>query len=409
MSFAKDTPRPLGGLFQGCLLGGALVLLACSEERPETSSRNGVHPLGISDPKSANFHATHLRARRWAPMLDKNDAESCGLCHDGVEAKPDGVRFPAPGAPSCTSCHEKGVLDCSTCHKERPESGAHTAHLALEGQAGGLVCASCHELPGPSVIAGNHGNGQVEVRFDPARIPAGASYEASSKSCAVYCHDHGGARARPSWDEPGPMRCGDCHGAPPDAHYPGACTTCHREANGEGNSLIEGPFHLNGKIDLGDGSGGCGACHRENPDSGAHVAHRSPTLTTPVACGECHPSYDSPQSPGHLDGVVHVSFGARAKAFGAAPSWSAGTCASVACHGAGLTQPPGVLPSWQDTSGAASQCGACHGVPPLQHTPSTDCGRSDCHGGVVQRQGGILSIPPDGRALHINGQLDINR
>lgn len=392
----------------------AVALLSCSGEREAPpAAGSGVHPAGFLDQKSADFHGTSLRARRWSPMLDAQDPEPCGLCHDGAPSRPEGVRFAAPGAPSCASCHQQGVLGCTTCH-EVSQSGSHARHLAPAGQGAGLTCSGCHPLPGPGVIepGGQHGDGHLDLAFDPALVAPGASYDAASRTCAVSCHDHGGARSRPAWGSE-PLRCGDCHGAPPAAHYPGLCTTCHREANADGTALTPGPFHRNGKVDLGDGSGGCSACHGRSPDgwpaTGAHEAHRQPALAAPVDCQSCHPTYDSVQSPGHLDGVVQVPFGPRARDRGAEPSWDGASCTSVACHGAGLALPPLVVPTWQDSSGAASQCGACHGVPPQQHTPSTDCGRSDCHGAEVQRSQGQLSITPAGRALHIDGMIQHNR
>lgn len=343
-------------------------------------------------------------------MLDGASEESCGRCHEGSAARPEGVRFPAPGAPSCASCHEQGVLGCPTCHLEGPTSGAHAVHLAPAGPGGaGLGCSSCHQLPGGQVIEGDHGNGVAEVRFDSTRVAPGASYDPVSGVCAVACHDRGGARARPAWVERDPMGCGDCHGSPPSKHYPGGCSTCHQEASDDGAALLPGPFHRNDKVDLGDGSGGCGACHAEQPTSGAHRPHREPSLTTPVDCSGCHPTHMEVLSPGHLDGAIQLSFGERARFFGASPAWDGASCAGVACHGAGLASPSPVTPVWKDTSGAASQCGACHGVPPTQHTSSTNCGRADCHGGVVERKGGVPSIPPAGRLLHINGKLDVNR
>jgi len=385
------------------------LLLACSDAREQQGAPGGVHPAGIAEPRSENFHGTSLRARHWSPMLDKNDDEACGRCHDGVASQPDGVRFAAPGTPSCTSCHKEGILGCTTCHGDGKVTGSHGKHVVDVG----LACTTCHQLPGAAVIGGTHGNGVVDLVFDPTRVAPGASYDRASGACTVSCHDHGGARARPAWGSTGPLQCGDCHKAPPADHYPGLCSTCHHEANDDGSALAPGPFHLNGKVDLGDGSGGCAACHGNTtggwPSSGAHPSHRLPTQGAPVSCASCHPAYDSPQSPGHLDGQIHVAFGDRARDRGAEPTWDGASCDSVACHGAGLAEQPLVVPAWQDTSGVAIQCGSCHGIPPKQHTPSPDCGRADCHGGEVKRALGVLSISPAGRALHINGKIEKNR
>jgi predicted CxxxxCH...CXXCH cytochrome family protein len=171
---------------------------------------------------------------------------------------------------------------------------------------------------------------------------------------------------------------------------------------------------MNGRVDLGDGSGQCGACHGAGaspwPGSTAHPSHQNPTLTDPVACASCHPVPTSIVDPVHLDGVVHVSFSGPALARGSSPVWDGTTCAAVACHGANLPNPPAVTPSWRDTTGSAASCGACHGVPPLQHTPSTECNRSDCHGSEVGiGAGGVFSITAVGKALHIDGIIESAR
>jgi hypothetical protein len=71
-----------------------------------------------------------------------------------------------------------------------------------------------------------------------------------------------------------------------------------------------------------------------------------------------------------------------------------------------LRDPPAVVPAWADTTGAALACSACHGVPPSQHTASTSCDRSTCHGAEVDRTFTRLSISNAGKALHVNGAID---
>lgn len=345
-------------------------------------------------------------------MLDAADPEACGRCHDGTLSRPPGITRSAPGATACTTCHTEpaGVLGCNTCHQV---AGTHTAHIeASPVRSVGLPCSTCHPAPGPGVIGGSHGNGSVEVIFDPALVVAGeASFDRTLGACAITCHDRGGARPRPLWRDKGPLGCNDCHSSPPADHFPGACTTCHREADAKGTALTTGPLHMNGKVDVGDGSGGCGACHGGGsdpwPTTAAHGAHKSPTVTAPVACTSCHVVPASVRSPGHLDGVVQVHFSGRAIDRGASPVWNGQSCASVACHGGNLPNPPAVVPSWADTSGVAGACGACHGIPPDQHTASTSCNRSTCHGAEVAISPlGIPSITAVGKALHINGLID---
>jgi predicted CxxxxCH...CXXCH cytochrome family protein len=394
--------------------------------------RDGVHDPGIADPRSTAFHGTVLRASRWAAMLDPQHPDACGRCHEGAPTRPAGVTLPAPGAPACTSCHDQpgGVLSCSTCHgsgslaypprdrcffpQDAAKAGAHAAHVQPSPiAAAGLTCSTCHPAPGDPVIGGLHGNGSVEVVFDPTVVQGEASYDRTTQTCAVSCHDRGGARPRLRWTDPTPVGCGDCHGSPPAGHFSGPCSHCHAEANAAGTALTGGALHMNGKVDLGDGSGKCGACHGSGdspwPTTRAHPAHANPTLTAPLACDNCHVVPTRVLDPVHLDGTVHVTFSGLAVARGSSPSWDGARCAGVACHGANLAD-PSATPAWNDATGAPSACGACHGIPPTNHTTSTDCNRADCHGSeVTLGMDGSPSITTAGRALHIDGIIESAR
>ena len=268
-------------------------------------------------------------------------------------------------------------------------------------------------MPPAQLIGGTHGNGTVDVIFDPTVVAPGGSYDTATGGCTVSCHNAGGARPRPLWSETAPLGCGDCHGSPPADHFPGPCTNCHQEANADGTALRVALLHLNGKVDLGDGSGQCGACHGRGDDpwpaTGAHPAHESPTLSDPVACGNCHVVPATVMDPTHLDGVVHVTLTGLAVARDAGASWDGERCTSVACHGAQLADVPAVVPGWDDDSGAASACGSCHPIPPSQHTSSTSCDRATCHGREVMRNAqGVPSIADAGRSLHIDGIIEVS-
>jgi predicted CxxxxCH...CXXCH cytochrome family protein len=264
-------------------------------------------------------------------------------------------------------------------------------------------------MPGPGVIGGTHGNGSVEIVFDE-RIGPERSFDRATGTCAVSCHDRGGARAKPRWSDPGAMKCGDCHGSPPASHAPGACTKCHVQANADGSALSPGMLHLNGKVDLGDASGRCGACHGSGDDpwprTAAHPAHQSPTLASPVACSTCHAVPTTLHDPGHMNGSVEVTLSGLATARNAKATWDGRSCNEVACHGALLSDAPAVTPVWADASGAARACGACHGIPPSQHTASTGCDRSTCHGTEIDRTLTNVAISAEGKALHVNGVID---
>ena len=388
-----------------------------------------VHLPGIVDPRSSAFHGTLLRRERWSPMLDPSDPNACARCHDGTPAGEPGVTFSAPGATACTTCHSEpgGVLACGTCHGsgtraypprdlcffpgDAPAAGSHAGHVEPSmASASGLPCSTCHPVPGAVVISGLHGDGIVEVTFDPTRVAPGATYDQGTGACADSCHGLGGQDPDLLWGEAITLNCNSCHLSPPKGHYVGPCNGCHSEANAAGTALSGGPLHMNGVVDLGDGSGLCGACHGTGaspwPTTAAHPAHQNPTIALPTACASCHPVPSSITDPMHLDGVVHVAFTGLAAARGAMPVWNGASCSQVACHGANLADPPGT-PTWTDTSGAASRCGACHGVPPSEHTASTSCSRSDCHGSEVAIDvHGVPSITPLGETLHINGVID---
>jgi predicted CxxxxCH...CXXCH cytochrome family protein len=390
-----------------------------------------VHDPSIIDPRSTGFHGAQLSASHWSQMLDPTDPNACGRCHDGTLSRPSGVTQAAPGAPSCTSCHDQagGVLACSTCHGSGDKAypprdpcffpgdvgGAHAAHVESSPErTGGLPCSTCHPVPGSPVIGGLHGDGIVEVAFDPTPVPGQASYDRATGACAVYCHTQGGAKPDVTWTEAAsPIGCGDCHRSPPSGHFVGSCTGCHSEANATGTALTGGPLHLNGKVDLGDGSGLCGACHGSGnspwPSTGVHPAHQSPTLTVPLDCANCHVVPSTILDPVHLDGTVHVAFSELATARGSSPVWDGARCTNVACHGANLADPAAV-PAWSDASGAQSKCGACHGIPPSEHTASTSCNRSDCHGTEVTLDtSGAPHIAASGLSLHIDGMIESAR
>jgi predicted CxxxxCH...CXXCH cytochrome family protein len=388
-----------------------------------------VHAASIADPRSPDFHGAMLRAKHWSPMLDANDPEACGRCHDGAPVIPSGITSGAPGATSCTTCHSNagGPLACDTCHGNGTKAypprdlcffpadsalgSAHAAHVEPSTtNASGLPCSTCHPAPGTNVIGGLHGDGAVEVIFDAARVSPEASYDPVNKACAVSCHDLSGSNPKPKWLDTTPTTCNSCHASPPANHFPGACSSCHAEANATGTALTGGPLHMNGKFDLGNGNGTCGACHGTGsdpwPTTSAHPRHESPSITEPIACASCHVVPATVLAPGHLDQPIRVAFSGLAVARGAQATWNGSSCTNVACHGANLAD-PAAIPVWNDPTMAASACGACHGIPPSEHTTSTSCERSTCHGTEVTRDtAGVPSITSMGLSIHINGVID---
>ena len=385
---------------------------------------SGVHPASFVDPRSPDSHARFLRARRWKPMLDASDPDACVACHDGTPARPDRPRSAAPGATKCTSCHTEsgGPLGCSTCHGQSPGQpypprdacffpdarpiGAHAAHVeASAAKSTGIACATCHPTPtlGLDELSATHGDGRVQVW-----LAEGADrFDATTGRCATACHaGPGAARPAPAWSETTKMTCADCHGAPPTPHLAGPCSNCHREANATGTALTATKLHLDGKVELGDGSGGCGACHGHGddpwPTTGAHAAHEAPKTAVKVECTTCHavPNAGEPHPLGTPKATVRL-LGLAAKG-GLAPTYepTTGTCANVYCHALRGAATP--TPTW---TGAAVTCTSCHGIPPsAPHTTATSCGTTTCHAGSIES--GVLT--PAGVAHHVDGTIDLS-
>ena len=390
----------------------------------------GVHRPGILNPHSTDWHGRLAAQDHFVRITSASHPAACGRCHDGAPVRPNDVRRPAPGATDCATCHqaEHGVLACGTCHGDGadraypprdpcwfPSAGAdaHKAHVEGDPQLQRpLLCTSCH--PAADVtLSGTHADGRVDVAFDTALAGPDAQYDRELHQCTVRCHDRGGARPTPKFTDTTPVGCGDCHAAPPANHYAGTCDTCHSEVSTDGTALHAHTLHLNGRIDLGDGSGRCSACHGRGDDpapaSGLHALHMGSQITQGIMCGDCHPVPEEVTSPGHLDvgdkTPADIKFGSRARERDQAPTYSDGACRQIACHGAGLPGNTELALRWD--AQPSGECSSCHGLPPsVQHPQDTTCSALQCHGAEVSAGTSALGITPSGRALHINGTYD---
>jgi len=391
-----------------------------------------VHEVGILDPRSDAWHGKLAAVDGWSPLRDAEAPAVCGRCHDGSPVRPEGVQFGITSAPACTTCHESpaGVLDCTTCHgapgRAYPPRDAcyvatsgpdlHGAHVmrACRIRATPLACGACHPAPGEPLLSAAHANGTLDLALDPALAGEGARFDAARGTCLVACHARGGTHPEPVWTEPRALDCNGCHLSPPADHYPGACASCHREMGATADSLRPGPLHLDGEVELGSGTGTCGACHGDGvapwPGDALHTRHRTTALTTPLACESCHVVPATVIAPGHLDGQVTVLLSGRAQGAGAAPRYEAseGRCDHVACHRAGL-RVPSPSPRWrEDALGASGRCEGCHRAPPPPpHVQMPTCAGGLCHGAEVSAGSDALGITEAGRALHLDGDLDV--
>ncbi|MCB9597292.1 MAG: hypothetical protein H6719_31495 [Sandaracinaceae bacterium] len=392
------------------------ALLVAWVEAGAPAARGGAHGEGWVDPRSPAFHGRALRDERWARMLDPDAPGACARCHGGEPDPEADGGIPAPGATPCASCHreENGPLACTTCHgtpghpspprdpcfhpDEATTAGVHAAH-----ERAGFACATCHgERTTDQLAGGEHGDGVVQVALDPATAGSLSRWDPVTRSCTGTCHARGGERPVPTWAPDPEFTCSSCHLSPPAGHYAGTCDRCHAEAAPNGDALTPGPLHLSGRVDIGDGTGRCGACHGEGedptPPDASHQAHTHPTLSVPIACDQCHVVPVDVGEPTHFDSTpgAEVIFAALARARGADPSFDGESCAGVACHG-------DATPTWNGGPLSAA-CGTCHGLPPAPpHVAAETCGASRCHVGLV---GPGPSLTEAGVMTHVDGRVD---
>jgi len=382
-----------------------------------------IHPNGIVDPFSADFHGAEVRRQAF-------DLTSCAGCH--------GSDFSGGTAMvSCRDCHADGPTACTGCHGQPPKTGAHLAHAAGALTGGrGLSCSECHTVPMVYTDAGHllDDKGAAKTRATitfgafaattpkPAERSGAPAYDAETQSCAnIYCHgaafsDARAANTRPTWSGGAASSdCGSCHGNPPANHDAARvdCAVCHpRSSTGKSER------HVDGLVSIGDETGTCTSCH-PNP-GGAHRSHTTAPrgLSRALVCQDCHIVPATVGAPGHLDAAPAEVFPTGwtpglAASDGASPLYDGTRCTNVYCHGSGTKlgadQASGILrtPAWSDVGGPAAVCGGCHGVPPTTapHTASMSLGAcSTCHPSIDAR--GTLISPAAG-GTHLDGVVDV--
>ena len=432
-----------------------LSLAACGSSRTVPIGKGTrVHTLGILNRElPSEWHGSLLAQVGWR-------FESCTVCH-GTDFAGTAV------APSCLRCHKNGPTTCDTCHGSQL-GDAHPAHLLGTSQGKTLTCAECHPMPKDFRDPGHLYEADGSPRTAPLRIQFGTlaglsaprgirlpapGYVAAERACEnVYCHgapfgDAAATWTRPTWQGDGTQAsCGTCHGLPPKSHDSAQhlCVKCHNRTVDAGNKLLAAGLHLNGRVDVGDGSGSCTACHgspasiappfdvSRNSDVsaigvGVHQSHLQAThrLRGAMTCSDCHLVPSSITSPGHISADQSApvfpstpSFVSVAQADGAIPRWDRVTqrCSDVYCHGGGrklsLDSASGLLknPLWTQTGQA--YCGACHGIPPRDaaHVSTlrlVDC--VNCHPATMDAAGTLLvtGFPGAESSAHINGVIDV--
>jgi predicted CxxxxCH...CXXCH cytochrome family protein len=311
--------------------------------------------------------------------------------------------------------------------------GAHQAHVQEGSAARAFACSECHITPDPATDIYAHITGVADVDFGALSSTAGATPAWNGTTCSTYCHGatlSGGSNTAPEWTRVDGTQgaCGSCHGLPPTS--PGhpqstKCSLCHPTVDRDLN-FVDKARHVDGVVDLVTDYS-CNRCHGSAANAappvdtggrsetnrrgvGAHQAHVAPgaaAIAAPLACSACHNPLPSPADPiAHVDGVAAVSFGALARADGAAPSWNGSTCTTY-CHGQTLGGGSNTSPIWTVGDGSQDACGTCHGLPPsLPHPQTSPTGCGDCHPNV-SRDGSGQWVFAD-VSLHVNGHVEEN-
>ena len=353
--------RALGWPALAAALAAASVY-GCQVERTHDPG-DTLHPSGFTDSSSPDFHGTLLIDRGF-PLAE------CRECH-GDDYAGGAVQS------SCVSggCHVEGVESCATCHLAQPISGNHAEH---EGEA----CTSCHPAR-TDARHSHHPDGVIDFAFGALASAGNAmpAFDTESQTCSnVYCHGTGTAK----WGADQPLVCGSCHEAPPAWHAQIAdtlpatgdvdfadteCVRCHGS----------GAKHIDGELDTVPMA--CDTCHGKGPLGappptvdgamaapaiGAHQRHLDATLSDRIGhvarCDDCHEVPSTADALGHIDAAAPADVTLHS---GEAYTFATKRC-DVACH---WNVEPG--PVWDDTSGAARECDACHGFPPVKTRTGT--------------------------------------
>jgi hypothetical protein len=230
-------------------------------------ANRSTHPASWTDPRAVDWHGTYLRENDWQPIVDPERSDACGLCHQGSPPPGEEVLKPPPGATDCTDCHSLpgGVMACGTCHGDGeraypprdqcyfrgpPAGYAHEPHTTSSANmARPLDCQACHFGIDFTSLDGDHGNGEVDVVFQPAWGPD-AMYDFETLVCSTTCHVRGGTTPVVAWDEGAlDLACNACHQTPPVGHSTIPCNGCHIGINAAGTALTPEAPHINGRVD----------------------------------------------------------------------------------------------------------------------------------------------------------------
>ncbi len=243
-------------------------------------------------------------------------------------------------------------------------------------------------------------NGCAELADEPL-LPSGPAARAHPEGWIAGSSDdhHARALAAAGWDMVG---CQSCHGTDFRGDFTGSsCFTCHDQGPQACDVCHGGGGQIHPPEDL------SGSSDPSSRGVGAHIAHLTTTMSTPLECSDCHLMPRAFADPAHIDGDgrAEITFGSRARSLGAAPVYDVdlASCANAYCHSGGRF---GLNPTvtWNAPESDQAACGTCHALPPGPETDhvqvnATSC--AVCHPSVTDTDNNIINA-----SLHMNGQSD---
>ncbi|MBK5275272.1 MAG: CxxxxCH/CxxCH domain-containing protein [Desulfuromonadales bacterium] len=329
---------------------------------------------------------------------------SNSYCHSTVQNATTGLAGATYRSVSWTTATN---LTCAGCHVDMTTdatgSGSHRVHTIATGA--NFDCAVCHAgYTKTSTVPATHVNGLIELGAAGFTYSQGAAHAPASGygTCsASVCHGQGAV----TW--------GATFVAGTTFPYSTSqCDKCHA-------GTTAAPFYSTAIPKV-----------TSNTDAkvGAHTSHLTSTdsLASAFACFDCHGTVTL-NSANHMKGTTSFSWSALAQTGGLTPTYSAGSCANVYCHGAGMpggdTSGTNRTPTWNvpflPATLTSAACGTCHGFPPSAASghpavtipagfPTTaSIGTTcSCHANI-NTSGNSYAIIFVNKALHINGTVDV--
>jgi len=235
---------------------------------------------------------------------------------------------------------------------------------------------------------------------------------------------HGNLVRESSWDL---TVCQSCHAADYSGGITDAsCLTCHTQASGpEACNTCHGDF--TDPVIIAPPQDTNNNISTDSTGVGAHNTHLYQNdLGNQIPCTTCHIVPRGFFDSGHaVDDplpaeVIFSPIAIHNIAVNPVYDYSSATCSDTYCHGnweflkdsssfpnfytADKMTGNNVSIIWNQVDGTQAECGSCHNLPPLGHSPQSLNACGGCHSGIVDTDGNIVDSLS---YKHINGEKNV--